>query len=88
MTQPPLTQAGALKEMTDRLRRMETRLTRFMEAMGFDTEVRRPQFRDGLLDLPTDAASVRDCLAAVPAHWHGPIELIHKGHVIAVLTKQ
>ena len=76
------------RETSDRLRRIETRLTRFMESQGFDTEVRRPAFKDGHLDIPTDATSLRDILAAVPDGWDGGVVVLHKGVVIAFLEKQ
>ena len=59
-----------------------------MEAQGFDTEVRRPVFKDGALDVPSDATSLRDCLAAIPSDWRGDIEVSHKGVVIALIARQ
>ena len=59
-----------------------------MESQGFDTEVRRPAFHEGQLDVPTDATSLRDILAAVPHDWDEGIVVLHKGVVIALLTKQ
>ncbi len=68
---------------------METRLTKFMEWSGFDTEVRRPEFQPGRLDIPTDATSLRDCLAALPPDWDGgPIYIMHQGKLLGVLTRQ
>ena len=75
------------KEMLDRLRRIETRLTRYMEAQGFDTEVRRPEWLDGFMELPTDATSLRDCLAAIPEAWQGTVTLTVKGRTVAILQR-
>ena len=88
MDRPPISEADFRRETNDRLRRMETRLTKFMEWSGFDTEVRRPRFADGRLTIPTDATSLRDCLATIPDHWTAPVILVHKGQVVAVLTRQ
>ena len=85
---PYPTEAEYRREMSDRMRRMETRLTKFMEFMGFDTEVRRPQFHNGRLDIPSDATSLRDCLAALPPDWGGgPVRIMHRGVLLGVLTK-
>jgi hypothetical protein len=88
MAKPPQTSADAQRELLDRLRRMETRLTRFMEWSGMDTEVRRPVWNNGALILPTDATSLRDCLAHIPQDWVGDVTLIHKGMTIATITRQ
>ena len=88
MQRPAPTPDTIRREMSDRLRRIETRLTRFMEAQGFDTEVRRPVFNAGHLDIPTDATSLRDILAAVPPDWDGGVVVLHKGVVVALLSKQ
>lgn len=89
MTKPPQSDAEFRREVGDRLRRMETRLTRFMEWSGFDTEVRRPEYRSGRLDIPSDATSIRDCLAAIPPEHAGlPVSLVHKGEHIATITRQ
>lgn len=76
------------REITDRLRRIETRLVKYMEWKGFDTEVQRPTFQDGKLDVPTDAISLRDCLKAIPQEWERPVQLMHKGTLLATLSKQ
>ena len=88
MARPPISEDEFRRETSDRLRRLETRLTRFMEWSGFDTEVRRPQFYDGVLDIPTDATSLRDCLLALPSDWTSPVSLVQKGRVIATLSRQ
>jgi hypothetical protein len=85
---------AALQEIMDRTRRIETRLTRFMEAQGFDTQVQRPQWLPpqeagaaGAILLPTPATSLRDCLDVVPGDWDSlrPIVLIVKDEHIGTL---
>jgi hypothetical protein len=69
------------KEILDRCRRIETRLTKFLEQQGFDTETRRPVFHSATstLDVPSPEVSLKDCLAAVPQHWTALITVEHKG---------
>ena len=90
MAKPLQSDAEFRRETSDRLRRLETRLTRYMEWAGFDTEVRRPVFTyPDRLDIPTDATSIRDCLAAIPVEQRGQtVTVVHKGDVIATLSKQ
>lgn len=58
-----------LSEVLDRSRRIETRLTGFLEAQGFDTRVRRPVFKDGALHVQSPGVSLNECIAAIPT-WH------------------
>jgi hypothetical protein len=78
-----------LNEIADRCRRIETRLTKYMEAQGFDAQTRKPKFKDGAMYIPSLDASLRDVLAALPPDWlHGnPVELVHKDdHVMWITT--
>lgn len=59
-----------LQEVVDRCRRMETRLTKFLETQGFDTKVRRPLWRNGEVIVPSMATSLHDVLATIPAEWN------------------
>jgi hypothetical protein len=90
MAKPSLSDEEFRRETSDRLRRLETRLTKFMEWMGFDTEVRRPAFdaRLGRLDIPTDAVSLRDCIAVIPPASPS-VAVYHKGtHIASISLKQ
>lgn len=58
-----------LKEMTERLRRLETRFTKYMETQGFDTKVRRPHFSDGVVSIPSMACSLLEIIKTVPKNW-------------------
>ena len=62
-----------MKEVVDRCRRMETRLTRFLESQGFDTQVKRP------------AVSLKEVLTTVPSYWSPSdgIRIEHKGETLA-----
>ena len=58
-----------IKEIADRMRRLETRFTKFMELQGFDTKVRRPLFHDGVVEIPSLACSLQDILGVIPTTW-------------------
>lgn len=77
------------QEILDRVRRIETRLTKFLEASGFDTQVQRPGFTpDGFLVIPTPSVSLRDCLEAIPREWYGKRVVVrHKGENLAVIVR-
>lgn len=77
-----------LKEITDRCRRMETRLTKFLEAQGFDTQVRRPVFlTSGEIQIPSISCSITECLSVVPPDWDAEKEIFvtHKGEAVMSL---
>jgi hypothetical protein len=59
-----------------------------MEASGFDTEVRRPEFQGGVLTVPTDATSLRDILRALPYDQDDTVDIVHQGVRIARITRQ
>ncbi|MGH6812372.1 MAG: hypothetical protein ACREDM_08520 [Methylocella sp.] len=60
---------AVLKEIADRVRRIETRLTKYLEVRGFDTQTQRPSWHDGVIYIPSSDCSIKDCLSAVPADW-------------------
>lgn len=75
----------SIREIVDRCRRIETRVTKFLESQGFDTKVRRPEWRDtGVIVIPSLACSIRDCIVVVPANWDNdqPIDVMHQGAVV------
>ena len=70
-----------MQEVVDRCRRMETRLTRFLESQGFDTQTRRPEWRDdGVILVPSLGASLKDIQSVIPPNWNKQkeIEVYHK----------
>jgi hypothetical protein len=77
-----------MKEVVDRCRRMETRLTRFLETQGFDTQVKRAEWRaqDGVVVVPSPSVSLKEILMMVPYDWDSavPIRVEHKGETMAV----
>ena len=77
-----------IKEILDRIRRLETRTTKFLNASGFDTQVQRPFFTDGSLIIPTPSVSLRDCLDAIPSEWNGKNVIVrHKGETLGIIIR-
>lgn len=76
-------QRDQLTEIADRTRRMETRLTKFLMTMGFDTETHKPIWRNGVVHLPSMSASIKSCLEAIPEGWPPtrPVAISHAGDV-------
>lgn len=81
-----------LKEVRDRLRRMETRLVKLMEHMGFDSERKLPDFktqplgseRVGVIELPSILTSIEDIAKAIPDDWDPMLQVrvMHKGELV------
>ncbi len=70
--------------MLDRLRRIETRVTKFLETQGFDTKVKRPSFDDGMLEIPSLQCAIKEILSAVPDDYVGTVTVTHKGDEVLV----
>lgn len=79
--------SAQLSEIMDRCRRIETRLTKYLEQQGFDTRVRRPEWDDGDIIVPSLTVSVQDCVSVVPNNWDlaEPIQVVHKGRTLMTL---
>lgn len=74
-------------ETLDRVRRIETRLTKYLEHIGFTTGAQRPAWHDGTIVLPSMDCSLKDTLAAIPHDWD-PLRAVyvtHAGRDVSVL---
>lgn len=80
--------AEQLKEVVDRCRRVETRVTKFLELQGFDTKTRKPTWRDSAVHIPSLSCALREVLETVPAGWDSrrAIPILHHGELVAVVT--
>jgi hypothetical protein len=62
-------------EIVDRVRRIETRFTKFMEAQGFDTQVAKPIWitvgQEGYILAPSPAVALREILDVIPKDFTG-----------------
>ena len=76
---PTRTARDDAREVLDRVRRMETRLTRFLETQGFDTGVQRARWENGTIVIPTPLVALSECLAAIPVGWTEAVPIEHKG---------
>ncbi len=64
-----------VREVADRVRRMETRQAAFLESQGFSTNTGKPQFYESAheVTLPSPRVSIRDILAVIPEHVTAPV---------------
>ena len=77
-------------EIQDRLRRIETRLTKYMQERGFETQVQIPEFVKGAIEIPSLDVRLKDILAAFPQEHRendlGEVEVYHQGYVVCRIT--
>ena len=74
-------------EIKDRVRRIESRVTRMMIHMGVPTGAQPVEFRDDELHVPTPAVSLKSCLEAIPeVRRGGTIRVKCNGEFICVLA--
>lgn len=86
----PSRPSGTMQEVLDRCRRMETRLTRFLETQGFDTQTQRATWRDdGVISVPSASASFREIVALIPDEWPAMDEIVieHKDQILGYWRK-
>lgn len=78
MASKPREVGDVVQETLDRCRRIETRLTRYMAAQGFDTQSQQATWNDGTVEVPSVAIALIDVLAVVPENWIAEVHVIHK----------
>lgn len=67
------------RETLDRVRRFETRFTRFLSKQKFDTQTDMPVFKEGVVYIPSMDTPIKDIIAAIPrTHSERDTEVIHK----------
>ena len=79
------------KEALDRLRRIETRLSRYLADNGFDLQGEKPRYdaQLGLLHVPSRKVSLEDCLAAIAGAERGTTVLVVLGpEIVASIVKE
>ena len=79
------------KETLDRLRRIETRLSRYLANNGFDLEGEKPRYdvRLGLLYVPSRKVPLDDCLTAIASADRGTTVMVVLGsEIIASIVKE
>lgn len=78
-----------LKEIAARNKRIETRLTNYLNSIGFDSGAQPAVWADGEVHLPRAGASLEDALLVIPVGWLEEVHdvpVLHNGKVLAVLT--
>lgn len=55
-----------LKEIADRVRRIETRLTRYLKDRGFDTQTKVPEYKHDAIHAPSPEVSLQACVDVIP----------------------
>jgi hypothetical protein len=76
------------KETLDRVRRFETRFTRFLSKQKFDTKTDEPVYREGTLYIPSLDVSLKDILAIMPGDETKDIEVIHKDNHVCWISRE
>ena len=76
-----------MQEMRDRMRRMETRLTRWLQMQGLDLEQRSPQIARGRLTIYSPHTSLREISAMLAKDHAGQsVPVVYRGETIVILT--
>jgi hypothetical protein len=66
-----------VREVVERTRRIETRLTKYMEDRGFETKIKRPSWRNSCqVHVSSPSVSIADILATVPENWDREEEVL------------
>jgi hypothetical protein len=80
---------NTLREIVDRLRRLETRLTKYMISQGFDSQTQTPVWLDdGYLEVPSLHVELSDIVKSVPDSWNEEVVITHKGNPIISFLKE
>ena len=75
------------REMLDRTRRIETRLTKLVKALGFDAGGQEAVYdaAQRTLDVPSRHVSLQDCLAQIPQKT--TVAVMIKGEFVCEIRK-
>jgi hypothetical protein len=78
------------RETLDRARRIETRLTRWLESQGLDTKISRPIWRHGIIHIHSIDTALRDILNAIPQDWNpdDAVMVYHADRVVMEVYKE
>lgn len=87
--------SAAVQEILSRTRRIETRLTQQMVALGYDTDTQKPTFERPVgvgaparVSLPSPHSSMKEILTSIPEDYTEPVEIfIGTEMVVTVFRK-
>ena len=74
-----------MQEVVDRVRRIETRLTKYLKEQGFDTHPARITFDRGDVVVPSKDCSLREIISVNPEDWDGEVFIMLGPDHIATL---
>jgi hypothetical protein len=74
------------REIRDRLRRIETKVTNFLEANGFDTKNQKPVYSGGQLVVPSIQCTLAEVLMAIPDN-QGRVDVYNGTDFVCVVEK-
>lgn len=73
-------------EVLDRVRRIETRVTKMAIAMGLPNQAQRPVFSAGRIHITSPHTSLHELRTAIPEGWTGLVEIyIGNDHVSTLI---
>lgn len=75
-------------DMAVRLRRIETRLSKFMEWQGFDLQALKPSWKNGRVNIPSVGTPLREILNVIPNSWdkNEDVWVYHRGKFVLTLN--
>jgi hypothetical protein len=79
------THNATLQAIADRLKRVETRMTAWMEFQGYSPQVTKPAYNHekARIEIPNLDVRLRDLLETMkPIEFHQPLAVWHKGVVV------
>lgn len=77
------------KEVRDRVRRIETRLTKLLRHLGLDEQGSMPYWNESVecIEVPSISVALKDVVAAIPPHDQAHVAVRHKNVLICYITK-
>lgn len=79
-----------LREVRDRSRRIETRLTKLLRHLGLDEQGSMPEWKVNHVEVPSISTAVKDILAVIPDDWNVnvPVPVMHKRERLCYIVKE
>jgi hypothetical protein len=74
-------------ETLQRIRRVETRVTRLMIALGVDTGANKPELVEDKLLVPSIHCSLKEIVDSIPPDWHGPVRVFVGTEQVATIGR-
>lgn len=78
-----------VREVKDRSRRIETRLTKLMTHLGYETQATMPAWQRNCVEVPSISTAIKDILAVIPDDWNAdiPVPVVHKREMLCYIMK-